>query len=106
MASIDTDVMRMVRRNKLVGMWAAKKLALVGEEAKAYSDELGRAAVDVRRNDILATLRKDFLAAGVAQSDEDILAVMNQSWLAAGKPANGRDATDGAALQIARNLMR
>ncbi|WP_370874303.1 ATPase inhibitor subunit zeta [Rhizobium tibeticum] len=52
MASLRIDVMRMVRRNKLVGMWAAEKLALADENAKSYSDELARGAVDVKRNDI------------------------------------------------------
>ncbi|WP_348625972.1 ATPase inhibitor subunit zeta [Rhizobium sp. IBUN] len=46
MASLRIDVMRMVRRNKLVGMWAAEKLALAEENAKAYSDELARGAVE------------------------------------------------------------
>jgi hypothetical protein len=33
------EMLRMVRRNKLVGMWAAEKLGLVDESAKAYSDD-------------------------------------------------------------------
>jgi len=96
----------MVRRNKLVGMWAAEKLALADEKAKAYSDELARGAVDVKRNDILAIIRRDFDAAGVTQSNEDILAVMNLCWLEAGNQTETSDASDGALVQIARNLVK
>ncbi len=106
MASLRIDVMRMVRRNKLVGIWAAEKLALAEENAKAYSDELARGAVDVKRNDILAIIRRDFDAAGVAQSNEDILAVMNVCWLEAGNQTETSDASDGALVQIARNLVK
>jgi len=96
----------MVRRNKLVGMWAAERLALAEESAKAYSDELARGAVDVKRNDILAIIRRDFDAAGVDQSNEDILAVMNVCWLEAGNQTETSDASDGALVQIARNLVK
>ena len=106
MASLRIDVMRMVRRNKLVGIWAAEKLALADENAKAYSDELARGAADVNRNDILAIIRRDFDAAGVDQSDEDILAVMNVCWLEAGNQTDTSDASDGALVQIARNLVK
>ncbi|WP_028747790.1 ATPase inhibitor subunit zeta [Rhizobium mesoamericanum] len=106
MTSVSTDVMRLVRRNKLVGMWAAKKLGLVGDNAKAYSDELAKGALNVERNDILAIIRRDFDAAGVVQADEDILAVMNLYWLEAGKKTKGSDASDAALVHIARNLMR
>ncbi|CCM75367.1 ATPase inhibitor subunit zeta [Rhizobium mesoamericanum] len=106
MASLRTDVMRMARRNKLVGMWAAEKLALVGDSAKAYSDDLAKAAFDVERNNVLETIRRDFEVAGVVQSDEEILAIINLSWLEAGKKTNQSDASDGALLHIARHLMR
>ncbi|WP_245267926.1 ATPase inhibitor subunit zeta [Rhizobium sp. 42MFCr.1] len=98
--------MRMVRRNKLVGIWAAEKLALADENAKAYSDELARGAADVNRNDILAIIRRDFDAAGVDQSDDDILAIMNVCWLEAGSQTGTSDASDGALVQIARNLVK
>jgi hypothetical protein len=106
MAGLRTDVMRIVRRNKLVGMWAAEKLSLLGENAKCYSDELARGAFDVERNDILAIIRRDFDAAGVVQSDDEILEIMTRSWLEAGKKAANSDASDAALVHIARNLMR
>ena len=63
-------MLRLVRRNKLLGMWAAEKLDLAGESAKAYSDDLAMGTLDVKRSDVLAKIRKDFATAGVVQSDE------------------------------------
>jgi hypothetical protein len=100
------ELLRLVRRNKLIGMWVAEKLGLVGESAKAYSDDLGMGTLDVKRSDVLGKIRKDFASAGVVQSDEQILNVMNQSWLEAGsrEHAARADASDAALVQIARNL--
>lgn len=89
MAGLGVDMVRMVRRNKLVGFWAAEKLALAGENAKTYSDGLAMAAMDAERSNILVIIRRDFDAAGVILSDEDILAVMNVCWLEAGKQTKG-----------------
>ncbi|UAX94700.1 DUF1476 domain-containing protein [Ensifer adhaerens] len=96
----------MVRRNKLVGFWAAEKLALAGENAKTYSDGLAMAAMDAERSNILVIIRRDFDAAGVILSDEDILAVMNVCWLEAGKQTKGADGSDAALVHIARHLMQ
>jgi hypothetical protein len=106
MAGPGAEMVRIVRRNKLVGFWAAEKLALAGENAKTYSDGLAMAALDVERSDILAIIRRDFDAAGVVQSDDDILAVMNVCWLEAGKRTKGSDGSDAALVQIARHLMQ
>ncbi|WDZ80251.1 ATPase inhibitor subunit zeta (plasmid) [Ensifer adhaerens] len=101
------DVLRMARRNMLLGMWAAKKLNLDGERAKAYSDDLAMGTLDFERSDVLRKIRDDFKAAGVVQSDEDILRVMTESWLQASSPktATRGDATDAAVVQIARNFI-
>ena len=98
--------MRLVRRNKLVGMWAAEKLGLVGESAEAYSNDLAMGTLDLKRSDVLSKIRKDFTAAGVVQSDEQILDVMTKSWLEAGSQEHTTraDASDAALVQIARNL--
>ena len=40
MANRDEGLFRMIRRNKLLGMWAAEQLGLVGERAEASSTEL------------------------------------------------------------------
>lgn len=104
MNSLHADILRMARRNRLVGMWAAEKLGLVGESAKAYANDLARGALDIERNDVLAILRKDFDRAGVVQSDEQILNIMSQSWLEAGRGTKGTDSSDAALVQIVRNL--
>jgi len=102
-----TNEQRMlIRRNKMVGMWAAEKLGLADADAEAYSEALAMDAVDPQRANILQTLRKDFHDKGVAQSDEQILAVMNELLLkAAGQVGTKKgDSGDAAAVMIARNL--
>jgi hypothetical protein len=107
MSSLDEDMMRMVRRNKLLGWWAAEKLGLVGESADAYSNDLAKGTLDFERSDVLGKIRKDFKVAGVVQSDEDILRVMTEFWLEAGNrtQTSGGDASNAAVVQIARHLM-
>jgi hypothetical protein len=106
MSNLDDDLKVMIRRNKLLGMWAADKLGLVGESAEAYSNDLAVGTLDPERNDVLSKVRKDFDVAGVAQSDEVILRVMNKFWLQALRQGQStpREAVDAAAVQIARNL--
>ena len=101
-----SEMLRMVRRNKLVGMWAAEKLGLAGEGAKQYSDDLAMSALDLKRSNVLSKVREDFRAAGVVQSDDEILRVMNQSLLVAAshEQTTGADASDVALVQLARNL--
>jgi hypothetical protein len=100
------ELVRLVRRNKLIGMWAADQLGLEGEAAQAYSNEIGLTAADNRHGDVLARIRKDFAAAGVVRTDEEILSVMNAAWLDAGDNARGTgtDPTRAAIVQIARHL--
>jgi len=106
MSSLDDDLKAMIRRNKLLGMWAAEKLSLVGESAEAYSNDLAVGTLDPERNDVLSKIRKDFDLAGVAQSDEEILRIMNEFWLQASRQRQSTraDAVDGAAVQLARKL--
>ena len=104
---MDDEMMKMVLRNKLVGMWAAEKLGLVEESAEAYSNELARGTLDLKRSDVLSKIRKDFSAAGVVQSDEQILDVMTKSQLEAGslkRTIRADNSVDAALVQIARNL--
>jgi len=106
--AIDDEVKTLIRRNKLLGMWAAEKLGLAGLDADAYSDALAVGTIDPDQGDVLVKLRKDFDAAGVVQSDEQILDVMNDLLLEAAKqmPATGGDASDAAAVMLARKLTR
>jgi hypothetical protein len=104
---IDLDQLKTtVRRNKLLGMWAAEKLGLAGQDAKAYADALAVGTVDTEHSDVFSKIRKDFDAAGVVQSDEQILRVMNDLMLEAAKQMQGTQggAADAAAVMLARKL--
>jgi hypothetical protein len=100
------DWRKTVRLNKLLGMWAAKKLGITGPEAEAYSDALAVDALDPGRSDVLSKIRKDFDAAGVVQSDEQILRVLNELTLQAGNqmPTTKGGAPDALAVMLARQL--
>jgi hypothetical protein len=100
------DLKTTVRRNKLLGMWAAEKLGLVGRDAEAYADALAVGTIDPDRADVFSKLRKDFDAVGVVQSDEQILRVMNELMLQAANQmqATRGGAPDAAAAMLARNL--
>ena len=105
MTSFD-DVGRTTLRNLLLGRWAAEKLGLTGQEADAYSDALARGTRDPERSDVFSKVRKDFDAAGVAQSDEQILRVMTELTLQAGNQMQKRrgGSPDAAAVLLARKL--
>jgi len=100
------DWKKTVHRNKLLGMWAAEKLGIKGQEAEDYSDALAVGTLDPERSDVLSKIRKDFDAAGVVQSDEQILRVMNELMLQAGKlmPGARGDALDALTVLLARKL--
>jgi hypothetical protein len=64
-----------VRRNKLLGLWAAEKLGLSGPEAEAYAKEVIRADfAEPGDEDLVTKLRADFNAKGVQISDDQIRA--------------------------------
>ena len=100
------DLKWTIRRNKLLGAWAAEKLGIAGRDAKAYSDALAMGSLDPEHSDVFSKIRKDFDAAGVVQSDEQILRVMNELMLEAGSQmqATRGGAPDAAALMLARTL--
>ena len=102
-----SDVARTMLRNKLLGRWAAEKLGLTGQDAETYSDALARGTRDPERRDVFSKIRKDFDAAGVAQSDEQILRVMTELTIQAGNQmqATRKGSLDAAAVMLAHNLM-
>jgi hypothetical protein len=104
--TIPDDWKKTIRRNKLLGMWAAEKLGITGRDAEAYSDALAVGTLDPEGSDLLSKIRKDFDAAGVVQSDEQILRVMNELTLQAGNlmQITRGGAADGLALMLARQL--
>jgi hypothetical protein len=101
------DLKTMIRRNKLLGMWAAEKLGLTGQEAEKYSATMAMDSLDAESANVFNKVRSDFHKSGVALSDEQILEVMNELMLEAAKePHSHGAALDSAAVMLARNLTK
>ncbi|PWB78606.1 MAG: DUF1476 domain-containing protein [Methylocystaceae bacterium] len=67
------------RRNKLFGLWAAEKLGKAGAEAEAYAEALVAAEASANADEIVfSKVKKDFEAAGVAQSDHQIKRTLDE----------------------------
>lgn len=67
------------RRNKLVGLWAAEKLGLSGEQAEEYAREVVRADFDEPGDeDVVRKIRGDFDKGSVDQSDHQIRRTMDE----------------------------
>ncbi len=65
------------RRNKLLGLWAAEKMGLSGDDAQAYAREVVKADLEEPGDeDVFRKIRKDFDAKGVDQSDHQIRRAM------------------------------
>jgi len=65
------------RRNKLLGLWAAEKLGLSGDEAQGYAREVVKADLaEPGEEDVFRKVRGDFDAKGVDQSDHQIRRMM------------------------------
>jgi hypothetical protein len=84
----------------------AKSKTLTSQDADAYSDALAVGTLDPERTDVLSKIRKDFDAAGVAQSDEQILRVLNELTLQVGNqmPTAKGGAADALTVLLARKL--
>lgn len=68
-----------VRRNKLLGLWAAEKLGKSGDDAEAYAKEVVSADFEeAGDHDVLRKVKSDFDAAGVAQSEHQIRRTMDE----------------------------
>lgn len=67
------------RRNKLLGLWAADKLGLAGEEATAYAKEVVRSDFEEAGDeDVFRKIRGDFDNGKVEQSDHQIRRTMDE----------------------------
>ena len=65
------------RRNKLLGLWAAEKMGLSGDEAQAYAREVVKADLEEPgEEDVFRKIRGDFDAKDVEQSDHQIRRAM------------------------------
>ena len=66
------------RRNKLLGLWAAEKLGLSGDDAQAYAREVIKADLEEPgEEDVFRKVRADFDEKGVDQSDHQIRRAMS-----------------------------
>jgi len=67
------------RRNRLLGLWAAEKLGLDGQEAEAYARAVVAADLAVPGDeDVFRKVRADFDAKKVQQSDHQIRRTMDE----------------------------
>lgn len=67
------------RRNKLLGLWAAEKMGMTGDDAEAYAREVVRADFEEPGDeDVFRKIRSDFDARGVDQSDHQIRRTMEE----------------------------
>jgi hypothetical protein len=68
-----------VRRDKLLGLWAAEKLGLAGPAAEAYAKEVVMADIEsTGDHDMFGKIRKDLEAKGVSLSDHQIRRTMDE----------------------------
>ena len=68
-----------VRRNKLVGLWAAEKLGKSGADAETYAKEVVSSDFEeAGDHDVLRKIKADFDAAGVGQSEHQIRRTMDE----------------------------
>lgn len=67
------------RRNKLLGLWAAEKMGLSGDEADAYAKSVIKADFEEPGDeDVFRKVRGDFDARNVDQSDHQIRRTMEE----------------------------
>jgi len=67
----------MARRNKLLGLWAADKMGITGDDAEVYAKAVIKADFEEKGDeDVFRKVRRDFDAKGVEQSDHQIRRTM------------------------------
>ena len=67
------------RRNRLIGLWAAAKLGLSGEDAATYAREVVAAEFSEGGDAaVIAMLMKDLSAKGIAVTEDEIRAQMSE----------------------------
>ncbi len=74
----------LARRNKKLGLWAAQKLGLSGDEAAAYAKDVVIADLEeAGDDDVIRKLTADFSAKGVEVSEHQIRRSMDEFYAAA-----------------------
>jgi hypothetical protein len=72
------------RRNRLLGIWAAEKLGLTGDDATAYSKEVVAADFEEAGDqDVQNKVLKDFAAKGITMPAPELRAKMDELMAAA-----------------------
>jgi len=67
------------RRNKLLGLWAAEKLGLSGDEANEYAKSVVMSDFEeAGDHDVVRKVLADFAAANLSMSEPQVRAVMNE----------------------------
>ena len=67
------------RRNKLLGLWAAEKMSLLGQAAEEYAKEVVKSDFEeAGDHDVFRKVRADFDAKQVAVSDHQIRREMDE----------------------------
>ncbi|MDH6260950.1 DUF1476 domain-containing protein [Bradyrhizobium sp. BR13661] len=66
------------RRNRLLGLWAADKLGITGEDAAAYAKEVVAAEFEEAGDGVLHKVMADFAARNVAVTEQAIRAKMSE----------------------------
>jgi hypothetical protein len=67
------------RRNKLLGLWAAEKMGLGGDEAAAYARTIVEEDLnEVGEEDVFRKVKADLEAKGVGQSEHQIRRTMSE----------------------------
>ena len=68
-----------VRRNKLLGLWAAELMGKSGDDAKAYAQEVVKADFEeVGDEDVIRKVMGDFEANGVNMDDKTLRAKIEE----------------------------
>ena len=61
------------RRNKLLGIWAAKRLGKKDDEVKTYYIEVIKTDMEeAGDDDVFRKVKQDFISAGIELTDEDL----------------------------------
>ena len=67
------------RRNKLLGLWAAEKFGLSGDEAEEYAKSVVKADFEEPgEEDVFRKVRQDFDEKNIEQSDHQIRRTMDE----------------------------
>jgi hypothetical protein len=79
-----------IRRNKLLGLWAAGEMGITGADAEAYGKALAQLDfLEPAHEDVVRKIRHDFDAAKVAHSDATIRHQLEELTKVAGKQIMG-----------------